>query len=470
MIIELIEAAVAIGHLLAALTVTLHVLLSHRDVRSAIGWIGLAWLSPFFGAVIYLAFGINRVARRASRLRVPATRSRADRIHPIEGDLRPNFVALAHAGGALVRHPLAAGNSWHILENGDMAFPDMLAAIDSAQSSVGLSFYIFDDDTTGRAFVDALIAAHERGVSVRVLIDGVGGGYFYSGVHDALRRAGVPVAMFLHSWLPWRMSFLNLRNHKKLLLIDGRTGFTGGMNISDRHVGGPDQPKVGDVMVRIEGPVVRQMLESFASDWEFVTDEALSGEAWWPAPTIAGDAPMRAIASGPDEDVAILEEHWASAIEQAEHSVRILTPYFLPEDRILDVLARSTLRGVMIELLIPERSNHFYMDWAARAHLDALPLSRVRCYLTPEPFDHSKLMTVDGKWCCFGSPNWDARSMRLNFELMVESYDVPLTVEIDALIAKRRQGARRLDNADLAARRPPVRLRDASARLLLPYL
>lgn len=470
MILELVEAAIALGHLLAALGVTLHVLLTHRDVRSAIGWIGLAWLSPFIGSLIYLAFGINRVARRASRLRVPATRSRAEKAHPIEADLPANFVALAHAGGALVRHPLVVGNNWRILENGDSAFPEMLDAIRAAEHTVGLSSYIFDDDKTGRAFVEELVAAHRRGVAVRVLIDGVGGGYFGSGIYNALREAGVPVAMFLHSWLPWRMSFLNLRNHKKLLLIDGRTGFTGGMNISDRHVGTGRPPEVRDVMVRIEGPVVRQMLESFAGDWEFITDEALSGDAWWPAPLPAGDAPMRAIASGPDEEVAILEEHWASAIEQAEHTVRILTPYFLPEDRVLDVLTRASLRGVSVEIVMPERSNHFYMDWAARSHLAALPLSRIRCWLTPAPFDHSKLMSVDGKWCCFGSPNWDARSMRLNFELMVECYDTALTEKIDALITKRLVGAKRLDKADLAARRRLARLRDASARLLLPYL
>ncbi len=470
MFLELIEAAVAIGHLVAALSVTLHVLLVHRDVRSAIGWIGLAWLSPFFGAVLYLAFGINRVARRASRLRVPATKSREVKAHPIEADLTPNFVALARAGGTLVRHPLVAGNAWRILEEGDEAFPAMLEAIRGANSSIALCSYIFDDDDTGRAFVAALVDAHERGIAVRVLIDGVGGGYFHSGIRNALRDAGVPVALFLHSWFIWRMPFLNLRNHKKLLLIDGRTGFTGGMNISSRHVGGDGAPKVRDVMVRLDGPVVRQMMESFASDWEFVTNEALLGDAWWPAPTSAGVAPMRALAAGPDEDTAIIEEHWASAIEQAEHRVRILTPYFLPEDRMLDVLTRAAMRGVAVEIVIPAGTNLFYVDWAARSHLVALPLHRIDVYFVPVPFDHSKLLTVDGKWCCFGSPNWDARSMRLNFELMVESYDEALTAEIDALIEKKRDGARRLNARDLAARPALTKLRDASARLLLPYL
>ena len=278
----------------------------------------------------------------------------------------------------------------------------------------------------------------------------------------------MPVALFLHSWLPWRMSFLNLRNHKKLLIVDGKTGFTGGMNISDRHVGGDRPPAVRDTMVRLDGPVVRQMMESFALDWEFVAKEELKDEGWWARTGHSGPALMRAIMSGPDEDVALLEEHWASAIELAASSVRIVTPYFLPEDRVLDVLVRATLRGVSVEILIPEHSNHFYMDWAVRAHLDGMPLDRIICHLAPSPFDHSKLMTVDGGWCSFGSSNWDARSMRLNFEMTVESYDRALTAEIDAVISRKLIGAKRLTQEDLAARRPIARLRDASARLLLP--
>ena len=168
----------------------------------------------------------------------------------------------------------------------------------------------------------------------------------------------------------------------------GRTGFTGGMNISDRHVGKGGAPEVRDSMVRIDGPVVRQMLESFASDWEFATREALAGDAWWPNIKTEGDAPMRAIPGGPDEDVAILEEHWSVAIEQAQHQVRIMTPYFLPEDRVLDTLTRAALRGVVVEIILPARTNHFYVDWAAAAHLRGLPLDRIAVFRTPPPFDH----------------------------------------------------------------------------------
>ncbi|MBU1174594.1 MAG: cardiolipin synthase, partial [Alphaproteobacteria bacterium] len=140
------------------------------------------------------------------------------------------------------------------------------------------------------------------------------------------------------------------------------------------------------------------------------------------------------------------------------------------EDRILDVLGRAARRGVVVELVVPARTNHFYVNWAMPAHLAGLPLDRIACYRTPAPFDHAKLMSVDGRWCSFGSPNWDARSMRLNFELMVECYDDGLALQIDTLISKRIREADRLTSADLAARPPLAKLRDASARLFLPYL
>lgn len=474
MIVELLASLLAVAHGMAAGAVSVHVLLTHRDVRSSIGWIALAWLSPFFGAVLYVGFGINRVARRARQIGPSqvATKAPAPRHGGHQGatDLSPHIAALAVGGDVLADMPVVQGNKAAFLRNGDAAYPEMLAAIAGAEASVALSSYIFDDDEVGAAFIAALVAAHERGVAVRVLIDGIGGGYIRSPVAGKLREAGVTVGLFMHNWVPLRMSFINLRNHKKLLIVDGRTGFTGGMNISSSNVGGKGAPQVRDIQVRLEGPIVRQLMLSFARDWEFTTKEILAEAVWWPSLPVGTGCAMRSLAAGPDGDVARIEELWASAIEQAEHRVRIVTPYFLPEERVLDVLMRAAIRGVSVELLVPETSNHFYIDWAMRAHLGVLPLDRIICLLGRAPFDHSKLMSVDGLWSSFGSPNWDARSMRLNFEQVVECYDPGVTAEIDRIIDHKCGGAKRLTNAMLAERSLPVKLRDASARLFLPYI
>ena len=169
-----------------------------------------------------------------------------------------------------------------MFRNGDAAYPVMLAAIREAKSSIGLSSYIFRDDATGRAFCDALVEAQARGVKVRVIIDGIGGGYFRAPVYHRLTAAGVPAALFMHSALPWRMPFLNLRSHKKLLILDGQTAFAGGLNISTRTASRlkPEHP-IRDTHFRMTGPVVEQLAAAFAADWAFVDGEILDGEPWF---------------------------------------------------------------------------------------------------------------------------------------------------------------------------------------------
>ncbi|HMB46996.1 MAG TPA: phospholipase D-like domain-containing protein, partial [Afifellaceae bacterium] len=174
--------------------------------------------------------------------------------------------------------------------------------------------------------------------------------------------------------------------------------------------------------------------------------------------------------SGPDEDIGKIETVFAAAIGQAKDRVRIVTPYFLPDERLKSAIGLAALRGVDVEVIIPEKSDLSLLDWAMRAHLAFFPLKRMHCYQTPEPFDHSKLMTVDGRWCAVGSPNWDVRSLRLNFELLLECYDEQMVAGLDRTIDERIARARSLTSDDLAGRTLAARLRDASARMLLPYL
>lgn len=464
-----------VGHVLAAGAVTRHVLLTHRDVRSSFGWIGLSWLSPFIGSTIYIVFGVNWVARHGSRIKLPQGRKGLDGVLDAEKVLGkghpPSITSIARAGDNISGLPLTQGNALDIFCNGDVAYPIMLEAIDKAKHSIALSSYIFASDATGHAFVDRLIAAKTRGVEVRVLVDGIGSGYFRARIVEELRAGGVNVEQFLHDWKLWIMTFINLRNHKKLLIIDGKLAFTGGMNIADENVsvnGG--QPEVQDVHARVEGPVVSQLMLTFARDWEFTTSEALEGDAWWPKLSAKGEIVMRGITSGPDNSMGRIEATLATAIEQATERVRIVTPYFLPEDRLFGVLRLAAVRGVEVEVVIPAVTNHFYFNWAITAHLATFPFGGIKYYLTPAPFDHTKLMSVDGRWASFGSANWDARSMRLNFEFQMECYDTKAVADIDAVITDKIEGARLLTTETLEQRSTLVKLRDASARLFLPYL
>jgi cardiolipin synthase A/B len=468
---ELLQArpsvTLAIG-LVLTIGATLHILLTKREVASAVGWIGLVWFAPIFGAISYLMFGVNRVRRRARRLRPPDT-DPANPSAPHPAGVRDNLESLEHGIGRITGRPLLAGTRVQAYQNGDEAYPPMLAAIAAAKASVGLSSYILRDDQWGGRFIDALAEATRRGVAVRVLIDGIGGDWLRSPAYHRLRREGVPAARFMHSLLPWRMPFFNLRSHKKVLLLDGVVSFTGGMNIADENVMAtrPQEP-VQDLHFRIEGPVVSQLAEAFADDWSFETGEDLAGDLWSPEIAARAGPPARVIDSGPDEDLEKVEFAVLQAVSCARASIEVMTPYFLPDERLVTALALAAMRGVAVDLVVPEQSNHTLVDWATRANIGPLLSGGVRIWRSPPPFHHTKIMVVDGEWCLIGSCNWDIRSFRLNFELCMEIYDRDLATRLRAIMQDARGSE--LTRAEVDSRSLPVRIRDAAARLMLPYL
>jgi cardiolipin synthase len=455
-------------HLLLAAGVTGHILLHKRDPGSAVAWIGIAWLSPVLGSLLYVLLGVNRVRRRALTMLAPlGALPLAERTREVSSE--DYMAALEYSAERITGRPAKSGNAISILRNGDEAYPKMLACIDAARHSVALSSYIFRADAAGNAFIEALARARRREVEVRVLIDGIGGGYFWSRTYLELTRAGVPVARFLHSPVPWRMPFLNLRSHKKLLGIDGRIAFIGGLNIGAENLlqSQPAHP-VLDTHFSLEGPVVAQIIRAFADDWFFMTHERLIGERWFPPLTAVGNSVARAVTSGPDQDVEKIELMIMQAVGAARTSVKIMTPYFLPDDRIITALALAAMRGVEVDVILPANSNHPTLDWGARAHIGPLLAAECRVWTHGAPFDHSKLMTVDGRWCLVGSANWDMRSFRLNFELNLEIYQSALVPQVEELITRKQE--LRLSAAALKKLSLPVVLRNNAARLMLPYL
>ncbi|MDE2384344.1 MAG: cardiolipin synthase [Alphaproteobacteria bacterium] len=447
--------------------VTVQVLLHKRNVRAAIGWIGLVWLSPFVGALLYFCFGINRVQRRARILR------RSVRRPPLwKGASTVSsepFANLKATVGTLTQQDLASAAISMPLNSGDDAYPQMLAAINNAKATIVLASYIFRSDRIGQDFTQALGQAVQRGVMVRVLLDGFGSGAFRGGTYRAFHALNIPVARFMSSLAPWRVQYLNLRLHKKILVVDGTVAFIGGLNIADENVRRfRRKPVVRDTHFRIEGPVVRQITQDFCDDWHFATGEMLAESTWNPQTQAQGTVEARAITSGPDQEFEKLTLVLMAAITSARKSIRISTPYFLPDDELMTALQLASTRGVHVHVVVPMVNDHRLVGWATLSHVSPLLDSGCRISRAPLPFDHSKLMVVDGSWCLFGSPNWDARSLRLNFELAIEAYDAALAAEISTIIEQ--SGHTPLTKGDLEARSLLVKCRDAASRLLVPYL
>jgi len=461
-----------------SLVTSAHAILNKRDPRAAVSWTGLIWLVPIAGALLYIGFGVNRIARRAGKLRQrrkPIERFAASTVCR-EEDLRrmltpeyEHLSSVAKVGDRLTGRPLLAGNRVSMLVNGEEAYPSMLQAIRDAKKSVVLLAYIFEDDPTGRLFIDALSEAKARGCAVRVLVDYVGS---HGRVAHALRSTGVPVALFLPPvLLPLKNRFMNLRNHRKILACDGIVGFTGGMNIRQSHmIGIPGRRHEQDTHFRLEGPVVRHLVEAFADDWAFATDELLSGPEWYPPIEPRGPVNARGIAFDPGEQLDLLRFTIGAALSAARRSIRIVSPYFIPEQPLITALNVATLRGVQVDIVIPSRTDSRVVQWAEQALLWQVLINGCRIWRSPEPFDHSKLLLVDDAWIFFGSANMDTRSMRLNFEFNVEAYCRELAATVRTHIDAKMKLARAVTLAEMDGRPLRIKLRDGIARLFSPYL
>jgi len=334
-----------------------------------------------------------------------------------------------------------------------------------------LASYIFNGDGIGAQFVDALARAAQRGVEVRVLIDDVDVRFTRRSAAKPLSRAGVRVGIFNPPIVPARMNAVHLRNHRKILVVDGALGFTGGMNI-DRRYWNSQAPAEAyrDLHFRMRGPVVAQLGEVFADDWQFATGEALRGAPWFVPLEAAGDVLARCIDDGPDDSAEPLRWSIVGGLNQAQRSVRVLTPYFVPDGALITAVDVAAMRGVEVDIVLPARSDLPHVHWAAWGQLWQVLERGCRIWSSAGPFDHSKLMVVDGAWTLLGSANWDARSLRLNFELNVECYSVEFGARMDGLVQARINAAQRVTMDQVNARSLPVKLRDGVARLFAPFL
>jgi len=457
-----------------------HVILQKRDTKAATGWVGLIFFSPLLGVCMYWLFGINRIKRRArtklTEKEIISLPERDAAVSPFEvgkklGGKKSGLAMLCQLTEKVTMQPLMEGNQIVPLVNGDKAYPEMLSAVQKAQCSISLCTYIFESDEWGGNFRRELRKAVNRGVEVRVLVDGVGARYSFPSIVKGLQKDGIYAANFMQTLAPWRFRYHNLRNHRKILVIDGVLGFTGGMNIATGNVlnDNPAHP-VQDVHFRIKGPVVAQLQRTFAEDWTFTVGEKLEGPIWYPRRQYCGNSIARGISDGPDENFDKLRLTILGALASARSSIRIATPYFLPDNELAASLRIAALRGVDVQIILPGISNLRMVKWASTAGLEELVASGCRVFFTQPPFDHSKLVIVDNGWVLLGSANWDPRSLTLNFEFNVECYDTHLAQNMNELLDHKLSGAQDVTIENLKNRSFGEHLRNNFFRLFSPYL
>ena len=373
-----------LGFVSLALTVVAasHAAMTKDEVRAAIGWVGVIVLSPIIGPLVYAVGGINRI-RRASivsqRRHSFGVGSLAQNFEvsdaEVAGDVGRRFAALKTLGDKATRRHLKTGNAITVLRTGDEAYAAMIAAIAAAERSIILETYIFDRDPLGLRVAEALIAAREHGVAVRVLIDAVGARYSVPSIVGYLQKGGVPVDVFNGNIIiGLRLPYANLRTHRKLLIVDGRIAFAGGMNIREGFTTEfAGEAAAHDTHFRVEGPVVEDLFGVAAEDWRFASGEELAGDVWAITPQTATQGPtvlMRAVASGPDASLETNHKLLIGAFSVARTSIRIMSPYFLPDRELISALVTAARRGVAVDIVVPDVNNLVLVDRAMRAQFD----------------------------------------------------------------------------------------------------
>ncbi|MCB1070667.1 MAG: cardiolipin synthase [Verrucomicrobia bacterium] len=433
-------------HLAGFSWVVLHCLRHRREPISTLLWMVAAWSLPILGFLLYLMFGITRVRRKTWKKESANQRLRAVRQEQESETLplhywrslreaavsRPEDPQSLRIDTALAQtnpdHVLLRGNHIQLLTTGDEAFPAMLEAIRSATNHIHLQCFIIGNDPVGRAFMDALAERAEAGVQVRVLFDRFGSTQaVLSGLFRRYRNIpGLHIQGWSMARLLKRQFQVNLRNHRKTLVVDGKTAFMGGINLQEKHRTRPFAPAIRDYHVRLRGPIVHELQYTFLSDWYYITEESpreLLKAAHFPTIEWTGHALIRLVNGSPATELDEICDALFSMITLAEKSILASTPYFIPSSDIIRALRIAALRGVDVRIIVPRNSNHFYAGLAGRALYEELLDAGVRIYERHPPFLHGKAMLIDDTVAMVGTANLDIRSLRLNYETNLAIYD-----------------------------------------------
>ncbi|HVS31651.1 MAG TPA: cardiolipin synthase [Thermoanaerobaculia bacterium] len=333
---------------------------------------------------------------------------------------------------ALTGAPLSEGNSVTVLKNGVRFFPSMLAAIREARKTINVEFYIYWDGDIGRTFAQALAERARAGVQVKVILDGVGSAAMSPSLIDFMRRNGIDVEWY-HPLRWYTLSRVNHRTHRKLLIVDGEIGFTGGMGIADVWLGdAQSKEQWRETVIRVEGPVVTQMQFAFMDNWVKSRGELLTGLDYFPAVARRGSHLTQVIKSSPSEGSSTVKLLYIISIVSATRSIYINNAYFLPDSDTLRALEGAIRRGVDVRVVVPgEHTDVPIVRHASRLTYDLMLRRGIRIYEYLPTMMHAKTMVVDGTWTTIGSSNFDDRSFRLNDEVNVNVFDETVAKEVE---------------------------------------
>ena len=454
------------------------IILERRDPARTLAWLLIVIFLPVLGFVLYLVFGRHfRKRRMTAQKRVlnnyiyPLDETFSDSQFNLPG-IPPSKEGLIHLILNNTEYPVTLYNDVQVLTDGSQIFPAMMKAMEAAREHIHLETYILRDDNIGSRFAEILIRKAGEGVKVRIICDALGSRALKKAYLARLRAAGIQIESFFPVRFPYLHTRINYRNHRKILVIDGCTGFVGGINIGDEYLG--QDPKFGywrDTHLRIKGTAVYFLQRIFLQDWYFITKESPEDAfPCLPEEAAAGDKIVQITSSGPDTYWEAIMQVNYYAIATAQKSIYLTSPYFVPNESILTALKTAALSGVDVKILLPAKSDHVVVTLAAMSYLEELLETGIEVYLYQNGFIHAKVLTVDGIVSVIGSANMDQRSFKLNFEANALIYDEETTLRLECDFWNDLQVSQKLSLETFRERPLLKKMVESATRLLSPLL
>jgi cardiolipin synthase A/B len=456
---------------LMGIAAAVHAMMNSRTPQGAVAWIVSLVTLPYFALPLYFVFGRHKFTGyvRSFRSRSGEIRERARGLATLNRDFRKYLDGTSGYNTfleALTEIPFTCRNRADLLVDGRMALDSIFEDIRSAREYVLVQFYIVNDDGMGRTMAGLLKAKAAEGVAVYFLYDELGCYHTPASYWEDLERGGVHVGGFGTG--RHRRLQINFRNHRKMVVVDGRIAHTGGINLGDEYVGGdPDLGPWRDTNLRIQGPAVLAFQISFLADWHYVAGYPAE-LGWEPHEAPDGSADVLVMPSGPADELETCSLLHLQLINSARQRLWIATPYFVPDQPIVQALHLAALRGVDVRVLIPEKAEHLLVWLSSFSYQEESGRSGVKFYRYGEGFMHQKALLVDEDWAAVGTANLDNRSMRLSFEITALVHDRGFARQVEAMLVQDFQGSRTVEAGELARRPFPFRMAVAAARLLAP--
>ena len=468
--------------LVTAIPVAIMIILEKRSPFKTAAWVLALILLPVFGVVFYLFFGqeyrkkklysrkglksLNRY-RQLSFRQLRQFEQSLQKLVPIVREKENIIRLLLKNSNAL----LTTGNTLKVLNNAEETYNSIFQAIEKAKHHIHLEYYIIDDDKIGNRLKNLLIEKSRQGVEVRVIIDDVGCWSLSKRFIGDLRKNGVEIYSFMEVRFPRLTSKVNYRNHRKIVVIDGKTGFTGGINFADRYLKGvKDIGPWRDTHLKIEGDAVGCLQMVFSSDWYFVIHENLTGRKYFPILKETNGTPVQISASGPDSDWDSINQAFFAALAGAKSRIYIATPYLMPPLEIIYALKTAALSNVDVRILMPEKSDSVIPHWSSFSYIEELLEAGVRVFFYQTGFIHSKYILVDEVFSTVGTTNLDFRSLETNFEVNAFIYDEGFTTELEKQFKTDLKNSREIKLEGWKQRKWHLKLRESLAHLVSPLM